>query len=484
MEAGDLSSPRVAPITSDATATLVPIPAAGVAVGAGPASPPGSPYGHGHGHGHGYGHAHGHGGPRTPMRGGGRGRMLGPQTPNSCLVLKNLDYKITSEELEEVVRRVAGGRKQFVNINLVHDATTKQFRGMAFVNFHSVDEATSALGALSKMSINNRKVVAEYRRLRPGEKMRTPKSNVHHIRRTTFESEVATDAVDADGNMVDKRKAFFSVRDSARRLDERTRERNEKADRDREREATFRTRLLEYQANPIENDDDIEDISFEPDLTSYERRMVHVICDEIGLGHMSVMGDDGVRVLKVTKHPARMTEWAELTADIRKAANERKDEDKRRRKEEREAAKQATANLGNGASSPPAGNNNASRAELEGIKWFKPRAAIAANGDVPNASNALKAPQYRLYTPPRQPTGPDGTTGFHARKFTAGIIDHPPKEEDDENNDDHQLDINETQSPTSTNPSHNETAIKAPASQTPLNPSVAPFTPSAAAYAT
>ena len=280
---------------------------------------------------------------------------------------------------------------------------------------------------------------------------------------TPLGHDVAVDAVDAEGNAVDKRKAFFSVRDANRKHDERVRDRSEKDARDREREAMFRARLLEYRDSVVDDAEAVEDIAFEPDLTSYERRMVHVICDEIGLGHMSVMGSDGVRVLMVTKHPGRMAEWTELTADIRKAANERKDEEKRRRKEEREAAKIAAANLGNGGS-PPTSGSPALRSELEGIKWFKPRSAIVADGEAVSAANAIKVPQYKVYVPPRQPTGPDGTIGFASRKLAAGIIDAAEEE-------------CQQHSPA-------QTALKTAASQTPLNPSVPPFTPSAAAYAT
>lgn len=445
---------------------------------------------------------------------GARARaQLAPPPPNSCVVLKNLDYKITQDELVEIVRNVAGGRKEFDSVSLIADKATGNFRGMAFVNFHTVDDAAAALAALSKMVINGRRVVAEYRRLRPGEREKREAAaerrriNVH-APRATFEQSVQD--VDAEGNAMDKRRAFFHTREVVRKADEKSRA-AEKADRDREREVSFRTRLVEYRdAAPPADKEAIEDITFENDLTSYERRMVHVICDEIGLGHMSVLGPDGVRVLKVTKHPGRMAEWADLTADIRAAANERKGgtdaEEKKRRKEvRREATRVASSPNGHGTSDWKKGAADNStqggpvtKEELEGIKWFKPRSAKAADGEELNASNAIKLPQYKLYIPPRQPSGPDGTIGFHKRK--------PPATKDrSTDNEDSSSGDTETQSngdaengasPQQSSPSATESTdaqqpavsvpstgdrIKSPgSSQTHLNPSVPAFTPSAA----
>lgn len=443
--------------------------------------------------------------PRTPRSNG-----LAPASPNPCIVLKNLDYKISQGELEEVVRRVAGGRKEFVNLSLIDDRATRQFRGMAFVNFHNVDDASNALNALGKMSINNRKVVAEYRRLRPGEKVFLPSSspppsadkkhaigngnnhsnnnsNMRGFGRTTFERDVKTNGLDEHGNIVDKRKAFFNVRNDLKKADF-SREKLEKQQRDLEREKQFRKKLLEFHGDA----DVTDDIEFENDLTSYERRMVHLICDEIGLGHMSVMGDDGIRVLKVTKHPDRIKEWAELTVDIRKAANERKDEEKKRRKEERDAAKLAALNLNNinintttnnnnnqGANANGNGNGNGTtpkknRAEREGIKWFKPRSAKMADGEEVNDTNSIKVPQVQIYVPPRQPLGPDGTIGFQSR------IRKQNDTATDEDNDEEGRggEEEERKEKKSAKKKKNSSGFKS--AQTPLNPSVQPFTPSAA----
>lgn len=57
----------------------------------------------------------------------------------------------------------------------------------------------------------------------------------------------------------------------------------------------------------------------------------------------------------------------------------------------------------------------ATKAELEGIKWFRPRSAMKDGGEGDGGAGAIKKPNFKLYTPPRQPTGPDGSVGFKRR---------------------------------------------------------------------
>lgn len=436
--------------------------------------------------------------------------QLSPPSPNSCVVLKNLDYKITQDELVQVVREVTGDRKAFESVSLVSDKATGNFRGLAFVNFHTLEDAAIALDSLSKICINGRKVVAEYRRMRPGEREKreaaAERRRANHLPRATFEQNVTE--LDANGNQMDKRRAFFHTRDVVRKADEKCRA-AEKADRDRERELSFRTRLMEYRDLLVDDPAQVDDLTLENDLTSYERRMVHVICDEIGLGHMSVLGEDGMRVLKVTKHPARMAEWAELTADIRAAANERKvsadAEEKRRRKEARRDAARLASSPNASSDWKKGGGENSlqsgpvTKEELEGIKWFKPRSAKAADGEELTAGNAIKLPQYKLYIPPRQPSGPDGTIGFHKRKPPASEGDDDDEAGCGSNDESSAADEASTQqSRDSTDSAGSDTRsdTRSPAevkseerakpvagSQTHLNPSVPAFTPSAT-YAT
>lgn len=341
-----------------------------------------------------------------------------PPPPTNCIVLKNLDYNITQLALEEVVRRVTGGRKEFVNVALIDDKQTGSFRGMAFVNFHSIADATAALSELSKMVINKRKVIAEYRRLRPGEKVKDAyekraANRYDHFNgnRQTFEKDITAET-DENGNAVDKRAAFFAKRDTIRKVDEQ-KQADEKAARDKEREAEFRSMLLEYDNANVAEDEPIEDLVFDVSLTSHERKMIHNICNGLGLGHLSRFDDDGNRVLHVTKDPERKAEWkavaaeqkAEMAAAKKAEAQKRKNKDSARNGSEWKKVEPTTGGA-------------VTKEELQGIKWFKPRAAKAAEANSKedeNVESGIRAPSYKLYIPPRQPTGPDGTVGFKSR---------------------------------------------------------------------
>lgn len=342
-----------------------------------------------------------------------KNQPLGPPPPTNCVVLKNLDYNMTHLQLEEVVRRVTGGRKGFVNISLIEDKTTGSFRGMAFVNFHTIQDATIALSELSKMVINDRKVIAEYRRLKPGERERKEQQEKRakkfetYSSRQTFEKDVVAQT-DAKGKVVDKREAFFAKRDTVRKADQLKRY-EEKSERDKERETEFRKLLVNYGEGDYEDGDTVKDLVFDCSLTPYERKMVHTICIELGFGHISRVDDDGNRVLHVTKDPNRTLAWEEETAQIRVESRKQAAELKRKNRENNNQWKK----------SEPVNGGPLTKEELQGISWFRPRAALAADGDEGAASSGIRAPSYKVYVPERQPKGPDGTIGFASRAANA-----------------------------------------------------------------
>jgi hypothetical protein len=374
-----------------------------------------------------------------------------PLQPNNCIVLKNLHYKISIIELENLVREVLGGRKAFTNLSLVDDKNTGAFRGMAFINFHSVDEATAALPVLAALKVSGRKVVAEYRRLRPGEKerrdaldKRQKKLEASNSKRATFEMDIPVE-VDEHGKQVDKRASFFAKRDIVKKADDRLRS-TEKFEREKEMEADFRAQLKSYRDSEVVDGEEIQDVCFDQDLSSYERRIVHVLCDELNLGHVSRSTKEGSRVLFVTKDPERKAKWEIETTDARVMAAEKAAEkaalaeEKRKKQNEANAKSRSesasdrtgadgpgglgssSVNSGvSGNSSGAAGGHAPSKEQLEGIKWFRPRSAIQADGNdaveggTGTGSRGIEKPSYKLYIPPRQPTGPDGTIGFQRR---------------------------------------------------------------------
>lgn len=339
-----------------------------------------------------------------------------PPPPTNCVVLKNLDYAMTAETLEEVIIKVAGGRKEFVSVTMIEDKYTGAFKGMAFVHFENVAEATAALGELSKMVINERKVFAEYRRPKLGEKEKHEKrvlKKFEHFSnqdRQTFEKDVV--AKDENGNAVDKRAAFFAKRANKREDDQK--KFVEREEREKEKETIFRNRLLEYSAREFKEGEEVEDLVFEANLTSYERRMVHMLCAELELGHISLPNPDGRRILHVTKDVERKAEWDIETANIKAKLKKEEGLQKRRNRDLGDSRLGADWKKGESKN-----GGSGAKDENEGIKWFKPRSALG-NGTNPESDVAttagLRAPSYKLYVPPKQPTGPDGTVGFAQRQ--------------------------------------------------------------------
>lgn len=322
-----------------------------------------------------------------------------PSIPSNCIVLKNLDYSITQVTLEEVVCRVTGGCTGSVNISLVDDRTTGSFKGIAFANFHSIQDATNALGELSKMIINGRKVVAEYRRMRTGEKYeKRGKQNEYNYSGQTFEKNAL---INLDGRGAgDKRAAFFARRESSRIKNERNRD--GQSERDLEREAEFRNLLIEFGQGGLEDDCMTKDLVFDASLTSYERRMVHTICSELGLGHLSHADESGNRVLHVTKDAERALQWENDALEAKTEAH-------------RQLQVQQPNKMG--SKEKKMERPSASDKKLLGITWFKPRSASITEGTL---TGTIRAPSYKVYVPARQPIGPDGTAGFGSRVGVRG----------------------------------------------------------------
>lgn len=402
-----------------------------------------------------------------------------PPPPTNCVVLKNLDYNITQLALEEVVRQVTGGRKNFFNVTLIDDKATGTFRGMAFVNFHNVPDASAALTELARMVINGRKVVAEYRRLRPGERERKEakekaardareakaaeakakaeakaskvkaaetSEDVHSKQTCNSAEDNADDASSGDSpknsmsgtptpKQIDKRALFFAkrenARENARRIDDSKREVSaEQAERDKVREAEFRKLLLEYSAGSLEGGEAgmVKDLVFDSSLTSYERRMVHTICTELKLGHVSRLDEGGNRVLHVTKDLKRAAEWdKEAGAGGLNQHHKKKERMQKELKENGHGkwAGESSKNDGGG------GEGGFSREERAGLKWFRPK-AVKGNGADGGVGGVLKMPTYKVYTPKRQPIGPDGTVGFESRREYHGVSEATDGDEGDD----------------------------------------------------
>lgn len=370
---------------------------------------------------------------------GKNGKPAASSPPCNCVVLKNLDFNMSKDTLAEVLGRLLEGHGRFTNISLAGDKASGTFRGVAFVTFSSVKDASVALKVLNKVVINQRKVVAEYRRVRGNERKDTtvhdkrlkkgdyfasqprrtaPSSSKHG--EVPLGEEMTTDDINGSGRALDKRAQFFANRETGRRAEEYRRQDDQLpgSERDKMREVEFRKILIRFANGALRTEENeslqnlssavgnadeanIRDLVFDSTLTSFERRMVHLICDELQLGHISKTDEAGNRSLHVTRNSERAAEWAreELSSSqVSSPSNGRSRETRTRR------------NTRVGPASEFSAEDHMSRRN-----YFRPRAASAADGSA-DSSSGLLPPSYRVYTPKHQPSGPDGTLGFHARR--------------------------------------------------------------------
>lgn len=392
-----------------------------------------------------------------------RGKSGRAQIPADCILLKNLDFKVTHDSLAKVVRHVMPDDRQFVEMELVEDRATGSFRGMAFVTFANIEDATLAIEELSKVVINGRKVFPEFRRVRAtdrdskhSKKMDLANNHSHqslNLLTTDSPNGARSNGANSSGNStraLDIRTQFFANRGNERR--------HETNHFDRARETDFRELLTKFAKGWIDdtsagNDASADpsaenvppgessnsgaadserrgerleegavneegeagtvteeakkapnDMVFDATLTSYERRMVHILCDELNLGHISRFDEEGNRVLHVTRDRARSAEWAREEAENH-ARSSGGTEFGRRRNERQEGGRRVDIEK-----------------ERPRLNYYCPRQVAAdGGGGYTQGGGGIQAPSYLTYAPKRQPFGPDGSAGFAARRKYHGV---------------------------------------------------------------
>lgn len=395
-----------------------------------------------------------------------KGKSGRTQILSDCIMLKNLDYKVTYDSLAKVIRHVMPDDRQFVELELVEDRIKGSFRGLAFVTFANDEDATLAIEELAKVVINGRPVFAEFRRVRATDRDNkyAKKLDAANSRSSSnqshgslpFESSISASSTGANSSgkgvkMLDKRPQFFANRANDRRFEANL------SERERERESEFRELLTNFAKGwtdetradsnnsgdqgvenepPKESPNSVavnhardtegseegganggeasgtsgaedtsttDDMVFDATLTSYERRMVHIICDELKLGHISRFDEEGSRVLHVTRDRQRAAEWAREEAE-NQSRSTGGIEFGRRKNEKAEGGRGGDAEI-----------------ERPKLNYYCPRQMAADGGGYAHGGGGIRAPTYRLYTPTRQPSGPDGSVGFNVRRKHHGL---------------------------------------------------------------
>lgn len=350
------------------------------------------------------------------------------------LVIKSLPFSMTIPAITAAI-----GSRVAVPPSSIAPVRDHQgvFRGTAFVAFPTVADADSAAEALAGVQlVGSRRLVVE--RVREREPVSTA-ARGKELRRAALAKGVSPEAVDALEAFV---MSFVRARGSER-----------------------------TGAPPVAGDDTPPTAGVvKRPLTSAERRYVHARAGSLGLEHVTVPWGDAeddrsvrVAIKAVEAGPLSAAPGdgddtavdgdgaaAEVAAMAK--ANSKKGKKKKAKAEEKEAAAVAEAALPPLVKGRPdvialarshklSGPNEAYvapvkgevRAEdLKGIRFFRPRSAApdappSTAPGLPTGGGGGAGPDGLLvhggsrqwYAPPRQPTGPDGTLGFHAARKAA-----------------------------------------------------------------
>merc|ERR1711962_228501 len=98
-------------------------------------------------------------GERPPMRSGGYGGDRGgprpPNPPSKSLRIFGVPYSCTEDEFKDWYNSNSGGMP-YTNLNFVKDRATGDFRGFCFINFETIEDATTAKEKLFNTEIQAR----------------------------------------------------------------------------------------------------------------------------------------------------------------------------------------------------------------------------------------------------------------------------------------------------------------------------------------
>jgi len=190
----------------------------------------------------------------------------------------------------------------------------------------------------------------------------------------------------------------------------------------------FEQKLIDFKNRP---DSEGLDLEFDSFLSFAQRKFIHKVADELGLGHKVVVKDDA-RVLTCTKDPEKTALWKEEWSQREASFAEKKREEAAgdgngepdTGKAGRRRNKRATADEQDKDKKPA--YTPLTPEEAAKYRWTKPR-SMQKDGNGESITVQRYIPRY---TPPRQPRGPDGTRGFHSR---APTVDAPPSDSVNEN---------------------------------------------------
>uniref|UniRef100_A0A7S0ZLM5 RRM domain-containing protein n=1 Tax=Timspurckia oligopyrenoides TaxID=708627 RepID=A0A7S0ZLM5_9RHOD len=350
-------------------------------------------------------------------------------TPSSTIVIKNLPLDVSPSTVKDLLPSTdpPPGVK-------LH--TTKgQFKSLGFVSYASVSDASYALNQLKSKHVSNRQLKVEYYR---------PRNNP--TAQLSEENGTSTAAVLPSG---DKRRDFFDDRNRSKAA-AKLKESQSKAVPTLKEDAASIDEAVKYYQKLLgdfkADNASLEEMQLSSDLSALRRRIVHAVATDLNLGSKSFNGDAGNRYTIVTKDPQKRDAWMKESKDAghTESLEENIEQMKaklmgtqKKKKNEEKAAKRSGGGAYVAASSPKK-EETVDPALLEGVKFFTPRAYRKPNesayGEIQDGSSSTvvskpSAKTVPTYFPPRQPKGPDGTRGFHARSVIRSVDEESESQE-------------------------------------------------------
>jgi len=152
--------------------------------------------------------------------------QVGPEKPDTILVLKNLPFSLKQDQLQEILMQMNSNAPQSINL---HFDNLGVFRGMAFIKYRNLDDAIKVFDNLNGYDVGGRKVRVEYKRKNKGQP-----------------SDVPQEWIDDE----DLRKLWEQVK--------------------------------EFNANP-----NLHEVSLSPLLNPSQRKQIHAMADKLKLTHFS-----------------------------------------------------------------------------------------------------------------------------------------------------------------------------------------------------
>lgn len=172
-----------------------------------------------------------------------------PDSLNATLVLKNLPFHVKHDKLQEILTKLVGYSPKYVRYH--HDANGA-FRGIAFVKYRSMEDATNAFNILNNSEVMTRKIRCEYKK-KGSSKNKNPQLSTSATASTTVPATSGTNTTPTKGSNSDVNLDDSEIKE-------------------------IHDRLTAFKDDPIQSE-----LSYPATINNNQRKTVLKLCDKFGL---------------------------------------------------------------------------------------------------------------------------------------------------------------------------------------------------------